>query len=83
MRTDYLRLPTYPSGHSTFGGALFEVLRTFYGRDDIAFSFMSDEFNGVTKGRDGQRASRRGDAGFGLLALGSGLVKASSLETNA
>jgi hypothetical protein len=46
--------PTYPSGHATFGGALFEVLRTFYGRDDIAFSFMSDEFNGVTRGSDGQ-----------------------------
>jgi membrane-associated phospholipid phosphatase len=46
--------PTYPSGHATFGGALFEVLRSFYGRDDIAFSFMSDEFNGVTRGSDGQ-----------------------------
>jgi hypothetical protein len=46
--------PTYPSGHATFGGALFEVLREFYGRDDIAFSFMSDEFNGVTRGRDGE-----------------------------
>ena len=33
--------PSYPSGHATFGGALFELLRQFYGRDDIAFSFTS------------------------------------------
>jgi hypothetical protein len=46
--------PSYPSGHATFGGALFEVLREFYGRDDIAFTFTSDEFNGVTRGGDGQ-----------------------------
>ena len=38
--------PAYPSGHAGFGGALFEVLRQFYGRDDIAFTFTSDEFNG-------------------------------------
>ena len=41
--------PAYPSGHATFGGALFEILRKFYGRDDIAFTIGSDEFNGVTK----------------------------------
>lgn len=40
--------PSYPSGHAGFGGALFEVLRQFYGRDDIAFTFTSDEFNGET-----------------------------------
>jgi hypothetical protein len=28
-------------------------LRDFYGTDDIAFNFMSDEFNGVTKDRNG------------------------------
>jgi hypothetical protein len=43
--------PAYPSGHAGFGGALFEVLRQFYGRDDISFTFVSDEFNGVTEGR--------------------------------
>lgn len=43
--------PSYPSGHAAFGGALFETLRRFYGRDDIAFTFVSDEFNGVTEGR--------------------------------
>jgi len=45
--------PSYPSGHAGFGGALFETLRKFYGRDDIAFTFTSDEFNGVTKDSDG------------------------------
>jgi hypothetical protein len=29
------------------------VLKRFYGRDNIHFSFMSDEFNGVTRGADG------------------------------
>jgi hypothetical protein len=46
--------PAYPSGHAGFGGALFEVLRQFYRRDDISFTFVSDEFNGVTKGADGE-----------------------------
>jgi PAP2 superfamily len=40
--------PSYPSGHAGFGGALFETLRNFYRRDDIAFTFTSDEFNGTT-----------------------------------
>ncbi|HWN95851.1 MAG TPA: vanadium-dependent haloperoxidase [Methylomirabilota bacterium] len=45
--------PAYPSGHAGFGGALFQVLRRFYGRDDIAFTFVSDEYNGITRGHDG------------------------------
>ena len=45
--------PAYPSGHATFGGALFQVLRRFYGTDNIPFTFVSDEFNGVTRGNDG------------------------------
>jgi hypothetical protein len=40
--------PAYPSGHATFGGALFQVMRRFFGTDDIPFTFVSDEFNGVT-----------------------------------
>ncbi len=40
--------PAYPSGHATFGGALFQTLRLFYHRDDIAFTFVSDEYNGQT-----------------------------------
>jgi hypothetical protein len=45
--------PAYPSGHAGFGGALFQVLRRFYERDNIAFRFTSDEFNGVTVDREG------------------------------
>lgn len=40
--------PAYASGHATFGAALFQTLRKFYGTDRIRFSFVSDEFNGVT-----------------------------------
>ena len=40
--------PAYPSGHAAFGGALFETLRNFIGTDDVAFTFVSDELNGVT-----------------------------------
>jgi len=45
--------PAYPSGHAGFGGALFQTLRHFYGTDDIAFTFVSDEFNGVTLDNEG------------------------------
>lgn len=45
--------PAYPSGHAGFGGALFQVMREFYGTDNIAFTFVSDEFNGVTKDNGG------------------------------
>ena len=40
--------PAYPSGHAGFGGALFEILRAFYGTDDIGFTFTSDELDGIT-----------------------------------
>ncbi len=40
--------PAYSSGHATFGAATFGVLSRFYGRDNIAFTFVSDELNGVT-----------------------------------
>ena len=45
--------PAYPSGHATFGGAIFEILRRFYGTDNIAFTFVSDELNGVTRDNQG------------------------------
>jgi hypothetical protein len=45
--------PAYPSGHAGFGGALFETLRRFYGTDNIPFTFVSDEFNGVTLDNEG------------------------------
>jgi hypothetical protein len=46
--------PAYPSGHATFGGAVFKTLERFYGRDDITFTVISDEFNGITRGADGK-----------------------------
>ena len=45
--------PAYPSGHAGFGGALFQMLRNFYGTDDIAFDFVSDEYDGQTKDGSG------------------------------
>ena len=45
--------PAYASGHATFGGSVFETLRRFYGTDRIAFSFVSDEFNSVTRDNRG------------------------------
>ncbi len=45
--------PAYPSGHAGFGAALFQILRRFYGTDQIAFRVVSDEYNGETRGNDG------------------------------
>lgn len=45
--------PAYPSGHAGFGGALFQILRRFYGTDRIPFTFVSDELNGVTVDNQG------------------------------
>ena len=45
--------PAYPSGHAGFGGALFQIMRRFYGTDNIAFTFVSDEFNGQTHDNNG------------------------------
>jgi PAP2 superfamily len=45
--------PAYPSGHAGFGGAIFEIMRRFYGTDNIAFTFVSDEFNGQTRDNNG------------------------------
>lgn len=45
--------PAYVSGHATFGSAVFEILRNYFGTDEIAFTFVSDELNGITKDRAG------------------------------
>lgn len=45
--------PAFTSGHATFGSALFQILRRFYYTDKIALTFVSDEFNGVTKDNNG------------------------------
>ncbi|CAF3650949.1 unnamed protein product [Rotaria socialis] len=41
--------PSYVSGHATFGGAVFGILRLFYGTDTMQFKLQSDEYNGITK----------------------------------
>jgi hypothetical protein len=40
--------PSYPSGHATIGGALFQMLRHFT-PDATPFVFVSDEWNGETR----------------------------------
>ncbi|WP_165214374.1 vanadium-dependent haloperoxidase [Affinirhizobium pseudoryzae] len=55
--------PAYPSGHATFGSACFQMVRLFVGKagnkkdgqgiDDLAFDFVSDEMNGVSRDLDG------------------------------
>ncbi|WP_164934159.1 vanadium-dependent haloperoxidase [Bradyrhizobium guangzhouense] len=44
--------PAYPSGHAVFGGAVFEAMR-LYLRGDTAFTFVSDEYNGLNRGPTG------------------------------
>ena len=45
--------PSYPSGHADFGGAVFTVLKDFYGTDNIHFTIVSDEFNTITVDQNG------------------------------
>lgn len=44
--------PAYTSGHAGLGGATFQVLRRLYG-DKLAFTFVSDELNGITRDNHG------------------------------
>jgi len=54
----------YPSGHATFGAATFEMVRLFYGHtdrkteDNIEFTLVSDELNGITTDGDGSVRTR-------------------------
>jgi hypothetical protein len=42
--------PAYPSGHATFGGALFGAMRQFVkSPESFTFNYSSDEFNGKNK----------------------------------
>jgi hypothetical protein len=45
--------PSYPSGHADFGGALFTILKDFYGTDNFHFTIISDEFNTITVDQNG------------------------------
>ncbi len=40
--------PAYVSGHAGIGAAMFRTVQDFYGTDHIAFSWMSDEYDGMT-----------------------------------
>ncbi|WP_426191692.1 vanadium-dependent haloperoxidase [Massilia sp. DWR3-1-1] len=44
--------PAYTSGHAGLGSATFQVLRRLYG-ENTAFTFVSDEFNGITRDNRG------------------------------
>lgn len=61
--------PAYPSGHATFGAAAFQLLRLYLvhkslasftpeGLDDVAFCFLSDEYNGRNTDARGDRQPR-------------------------
>ena len=51
--------PSYPSGHATFGGALFRAMTLYFKDkapammpfpdDGVAFDFVSDEYNGLNR----------------------------------
>ena len=45
--------PAYVSGHAAFGASVFQTMKRFYGRDDIPFTFISDELNGITRDANG------------------------------
>jgi hypothetical protein len=44
--------PSYTSGHAGLGSAAFQVLRHLYG-DATPFTFVSDEYNGITRDNHG------------------------------
>lgn len=44
--------PAYPSGHATFGGAIFETMRAYF-PNMTKFTFVSDEYNGINRDANG------------------------------
>jgi hypothetical protein len=46
--------PAYTSGHAAFGAAAFRAIANFYGTDAIPFTFVSDEYNGLTVDQHGE-----------------------------
>ena len=44
--------PAYTSGHAGLGSAMFQVMRRLYG-DNLPFTFVSDEMNGITRDHHG------------------------------
>lgn len=51
--------PAYTSGHAGLGGALFQTLRRFFGRDDLRFTVVSEELDGITVDQSGSVRPRR------------------------
>jgi hypothetical protein len=45
--------PSYTSSHAGLGSSMFQMLRRLYG-DRIAFTFVSDELNGITRDNRGR-----------------------------
>jgi hypothetical protein len=45
--------PSYTSSHAGLGGAMFQMMRRLYG-DRVAFTFVSDEYNGITRDNRGK-----------------------------
>lgn len=45
--------PAYTSSHAGLGGAMFHMMRRLYG-DSIGFTFVSDEYNGITRDNRGR-----------------------------
>ena len=50
--------PAYPSGHATFGAAMFCTLRNFYGTDEISYQLTSDELSGYTTDSQGTHRTK-------------------------
>lgn len=51
--------PAYPSGHATFGAALFTTISRYFGISNksdasTSFTFVSDEYNGLNRGSSGE-----------------------------
>jgi hypothetical protein len=58
--------PAYVSGHAGLGAAVFHILRHVYG-DGVPFTFVSDEFNGITRDNHGRTRPRLARS-FGTLS---------------
>jgi hypothetical protein len=58
--------PAYVSGHAGVGAATFHILRRVYG-DGVPFTFVSDEFNGITRDNRGRTRPRLARS-FGTLS---------------
>lgn len=66
--------PAYPSGHAAFGGALFRAMTLYFQAnadpaapfpdEGIAFTFVSDEYNGLNRGPGETNPRKRVEVDF-------------------